>query len=481
MIKFHKSIKSVLTKVNHLCFVAPESAFKKGLYKKVLDESLWETVGPELKKAAAGLTGKSLETFTLDKNIRSVSYGVLPNKVSRGNSPTRKEWIFKHTASAEKKDNSAVIVVLDKPEHYMAAASAIARRERLYNLKSGKPSKKVINVLALDTKGEVISADKQVEAAASGVAWACKIVDSAPSDMNPKTFSSEIKSLFKGNQSITAKEFSGSKLQQEKLNGVFAVGQAATEAPRMLILDYKPTKSKKTVALVGKGVTYDTGGLSLKISGNMVGMKSALGGAAAVIGAFSTLVNSKCNHRVIAIVGLVENAIGPESYKNDDVLHMHSGKTVEINNTDAEGRVVLADCVSYACRKYRPDLVMDAATLTGAQMVATGLLHAGVVTNEDKIEELAVKAGKTSGDLVNPLPFAPEFFKAEFKSQVADMRNSVKNRMNAQSSCAAQFIYNHIEDTETPWLHIDLAGPSWNGGIGTGFGVGLMTEIVNKL
>ena len=193
-----------------------------------------------------------------------------------------------------------------------------------------------------------------------------------------------------------------------------------------------------------------------------------------------SLVESKSKKRVIAIVGLVENAIGPESYKNDDIIKMYSGKTVEINNTDAEGRLVLADCVAYAMKKYKPSLIMDAATLTGAQLVATGLLHAGIVTNEDKTESLAMKAGKASGDLVSPLPFAPEIFQAEFKSHVADMRNSVKNRMNAQSSCAAQFIFTHIEDINPNWLHIDLAGPSFNGGIGTGYGVGLMTEIVER-
>ena len=157
---------------------------------------------------------------------------------------------------------------------------------------------------------------------------------------------------------------------------------------------------------------------------------------------------------------------------------MHSGKTVEVNNTDAEGRIVLADCMSYGCRKYQPDLVIDAATLTGAQLIATGYLHAGIVSNRDEVETLAVAVGKSSGDLVAPLPFAPEFLKSEFTSTVADMRNSVKNRMNAQSSCAAQFIYNHIDDLDIPWLHVDLAGPaSTESGKGTGYGVGLLSEM----
>ena len=481
MLKFHKSVESALKKAEHLCFIAPESSYSKGTYKKVLDKVLWEHMAPELKSPKAGLTGKVLNTFTSDKNIRSLSMAILPSKVSRGNTPTRKEWIHKYSASIEQHESSAIVVVLDHEDHYGAAAGAIARHSRLYSAKSGKKGKKAFHIVAVDSKGSVIAPKASVTAAAEGVAWACKMVDAPPSDMNPKALSNEAKALFKNNKSVTCKEIVGAKLKQEKLNGVYAVGQAAVEAPRMLILDYKPSKSSKTVVLCGKGVTYDTGGLSLKISGGMVGMKSDMGGAAAVVGAFKALVDAKAKQRVIAILGLVENAIGPEAYKNDDILHMHSGKTVEINNTDAEGRVVLADCVSYGARKYKPDLLIDAATLTGAQLVATGLLHAGAVTNRDKIEDLAVKLGKETGDLVSPLPFAPEIFKAEFASKVADMRNSVKNRMNAQSSCAAQFIYNHIEDVDTPWLHIELAGPATSQGIGTGFGVSLMAELTRNI
>ena len=178
---------------------------------------------------------------------------------------------------------------------------------------------------------------------------------------------------------------------------------------------------------------------------------------------------------------LAENAVGPNAYKPDDILNMHSGKTVEINNTDAEGRILLADGVSYAGRKLNADHVLDAATLTGAQLVSTGILHAAIFSNRQALEELFVQAGRSSGDLVHPLPFAPEFYKAELRSAVADMKNSVKNRMNAQSSCAAQFIYWHIEDLDVAWCHVDLAGPAFNRQHATGFGVALLAEAVRRL
>ena len=266
------------------------------------------------------------------------------------------------------------------------------------------------------------------------------------------------------------------------MGGIHAVGRAAVAAPRMIIASYVPRGGSKThVALVGKGVTFDTGGLHIKPRGGMESMKCDMGGAAAVLGAFLVLVKADTPHPVSLILCLAENAVGPSSYKPDDVLDMHSGKTVEINNTDAEGRLLLADGVSYAARALEADVVIDAATLTGAQLIATGMQHAAVMTNDAELETLALDAGKRSGDLAHPLPFAPEFFKPEFKSEVADMKNSVKNRANAQSSCAGQFVYNHLEDTPVRWGHIDLAGPAFRGERGTGFGVALISRMVLDL
>ncbi|MEM7675915.1 MAG: leucyl aminopeptidase family protein, partial [Myxococcota bacterium] len=150
-------------------------------------------------------------------------------------------------------------------------------------------------------------------------------------------------------------------------------------------------------------------------------------------------------------------------------------------NTDAEGRLLLADGVSYASRSLKADVIFDAATLTGAQMVATGTQHGAVMTNNAPLEQLVIKAGFDSGDLVHPLPFAPEFYKPEFKSPVADMRNSVKNRANAQTSCAGQFIYNHLEGTNAQWCHVDLAGPAFRSDRGTGFGVALLSQAISQL
>ena len=200
-----------------------------------------------------------------------------------------------------------------------------------------------------------------------------------------------------------------------------------------------------------------------------------------MLGAFAVLARHKVPGRLSLLLCLAENAIGPHAYKPDDVLTLHSGKTVEINNTDAEGRLLLADGCSYAARVLGADVVLDAATLTGAQGVATGDLHAAVVSNDEAVEAALLAAGRASGDLCWPLPFAPEFYRSEFQSPIADMRNSVKNRNNAQASCAGEFVHWHLDGTNARWGHVDLAFPAFRGDRGTGFGVALFVETVRRL
>ncbi len=209
-------------------------------------------------------------------------------------------------------------------------------------------------------------------------------------------------------------------------------------------------------------------------------MKRDMAGAAAVLGAFQAAVRMRLPIQLHAILCLAENSVGPESTRPDDILTMYSGRTVEVNNTDAEGRLVLADGVAYAAREVGPDVIVDLATLTGAQLMATGRRHAGIVSNDEELERAAVESGRASGDLCHALPWAPELFRAEFKSKLADMKNSVKDRMNAQSSCAAWFVASHLKDYEGQWLHVDMAGPASADGVATGYGVSLLLDLFGR-
>jgi probable aminopeptidase NPEPL1 len=416
--------------------------------------------------------------------VRKVAIGMLPDKVSRHNSPSRAEAVRSVMARSNtgKKGKGAVLLLLDDPAHQEAATLALARNLHLFNGRSGAKKKSPsLGILAIDRKGKVLTTSRYLQQAVVSLRDAARMVDTPPTELDPAGFQKDAWRLVRGLPGVTKRAIIGDKLLEAGLGGIHGVGRCALSPPRLLILSYKPRNAKGHVALVGKGVTYDTGGLSLKVGGGMVGMKGDMGGAAAVLGAFRTLASSGIKRRVSALLCIAENAIGPDAFKNDDILDLHSGLRVEINNTDAEGRLVLADGVSYAARKLKADTIIDAATLTGAQLVATGRLHAGLLSDDEDLENILVQAGRHTGELVHPLPYAPEFHRKEFASTVADMRNSVKDRMNAQSSCAGEFIRWQLDGTKARWAHVDMAGPAMIAGRGSGFGAALLAEAVRGL
>jgi len=229
-----------------------------------------------------------------------------------------------------------------------------------------------------------------------------------------------------------------------------------------------------------------------------------MGGAAGLLGGFGSAEELGVSKKFDLSLCLAENAIGPNAFRNDgrwemgdfellhhlvqhshvtswtDILRMYSGKTVEINNADAEGRVVLGDGVAHASRHIENlDLIVDMATLTGAQLVCTGKKHAAILCNKEELESRFLNAGRHSGDLCHPILYMPESLMDEFKSEVADMKNSVKDRSNAQTSCAGHFIEAHLHDSyKGGWVHVDMAGPAFIGDRGTGYGVGLVLSIL---
>lgn len=491
--------KKSLAEMKHLVVVAPEMFYADGkIIKKELPRSCHFLLS-DLSKFKSGTKGAKIESFVDDKRLEKVSLIVLPDEVSRSNSRTRKYFTDQLLSSLidVTKESCGLWIVLEEKAHIDAMAASVARQLKDVSYKTAfsesknsesKKSKKsssrktTLSIAFTDLDGRTVKATAKTEALVDSVRWSMALVDTAPSELNPEKFSLEIKKRFLGNSAVKFSEIVGKDLVKEKLGGIWAVGKTAVKRPRLVCLRYKPKgiKQPKKIALAGKGVTYDTGGLNLKVGGSMAGMKADMGGAAAVVSAFDHLVKSgSCRNEVIAVVGLVENAIGPEAYKPDDIVTMHSGKTVEINNTDAEGRLVLGDCVSWVARKFSPSVIVDAATLTGAQLVATGLHHAALVCSDDELEKKAVETGHATGDMVCPLPFAPDVHLSEFDSVVADMKNSVKNRGNAQTSCAGLFIYSQISDLpKIKYLHVDLAGPAVGAdGRGTGFGTHLLSKL----
>jgi len=357
---------------------------------------------------------------------------------------------------------------------------AIAKSFPLFSMKSNEKKSSKIHVVFCRKNGSFVDDSKQLKAAESvayGVQLAARLVDSHPELMTTTRFAEEVETLVSQNAKVSLKQLIGEELQA--FGGLYAVGKAATCPPRLILLEYDGG-GEETVALVGKGIVYDTGGLSLKSKTGMCGMKHDMGGGAGVLAGFFAAVELKVTKKVHCILCLAENAIGPTSFRNDDILSMYSGKTVEVNNCDAEGRLVLADGVAWATKHIKNlDLVVDMATLTGSQLVATGKKHAGVLASDEDVEKRAVSSGLHSGDLCFPLLYYPALME-EFRSEVADMKNSVKDRSNAQTSCAGHFIESHLDDSYCGgWLHVDMAGPGSDGERATGYGVGLVLSLLD--
>jgi probable aminopeptidase NPEPL1 len=425
-----------------------------------------------LEPLEAGDGGASTSTWV---GPRQIVLGVLPEPCSRHNSPSRAWAIPGLAARAGGKQDAAVALLLSEDAHARAATLAVARAFPGYTRASGRTLARTLTVLAIGEGGQPLT-DARLQRGMDAVRLATRLVDMPTSELHTDRFVEEARAVA-AEVGAEIGVIAGEELAQQGFGGLWSVGRCATHKPALVALRTGPADAARTVAWVGKGIVYDTGGLSMKTKTGMPGMKGDMAGAAAVLAAFRAAALAGTRDRLVAVLCLAENAVGPEATRPDDIITMKSGRTVEVNNTDAEGRLVLADGLAWVVATYKPDLCVDLATLTGAQLIATGRVHAALYANRAEVEADAVAAGLRAGEPCHPLPYAPELFRKEFKSKVADMKNSVKDRENAQSSCAGQFIANHFPDS-VPWVHVDLAGPASSGERGTGFGVGLLLELL---
>jgi len=268
---------------------------------------------------------------------------------------------------------------------------------------------------------------------------------------------------------------------------MLAVGRASTHKPRLIHLAYKPENATKKVSLVGKGLTYDSGGLSLKPATSMVTMKMDKAGACAVLGMMKAVSELKVNVEVHGFIGAAENMVDGTAYKPDDVLKARNGVTIEVRNTDAEGRLVLADVLSYAQDTVDADYIFDYATLTGACMVALGPYTTGVMGHSSHLKHEFSKATKNAGELTGSLPFN-DHLKKLIKSEVADISN-IGSKPYGGAITAALFLDHFIkEEMKSKWLHFDIAGPAYtesawdcNPHGGTGAGVRMSVKFIQSL
>jgi leucyl aminopeptidase len=281
---------------------------------------------------------------------------------------------------------------------------------------------------------------------------------------------------------VTVEVFDGKAIRAKGMGGLAAVSQGGPVDPRLIVLRYAGGGDGPTLGLVGKGVTFDTGGISLKPGAGMQEMKFDMSGAAAVLEAFAATAELGLPVDLIAVVPSTENMPSGTAVKPGDVITQYNGKTVEVNNTDAEGRLILADALAYVIEQGA-ERVVDLATLTGAVLIALGSTYAAVISNDDELAREIVAAGEESGELVWRLPLHPEY-KEMMKGTVADLSNLASKR-EAGTITAASFLEEFVDGT--PWAHVDIAGTAWDvnraytGKGGSGYGVRLLIQLVRDL
>lgn len=316
-----------------------------------------------------------------------------------------------------------------------------------------------------------------------GVLLARDLVNEPAGHMKPKDLLAAAKRIAQKSSRITIESFGRAQLKKMGCGGILGVAQGSTSEPYLIHLVYRSLKKpSKKIGIVGKGITFDSGGLSIKPSQNMETMKNDMGGAAAVLGLFSILDELNPQVEVHGFIGTCENMLGGDALRPGDVLTIKNGKTVEVLNTDAEGRLVLADALSYAVEK-KMDVIIDIATLTGACMVGLGSDIAGLMSNNDAVCEGLAKAAQRAGEKVWTLPLEKSYRKT-LKSDIADLRN-ISTMPYGGAITAGLFLQEFVG--KTPWAHFDIAGPvssgrsvnAYTGKGASGFGVRTLAQFID--
>jgi leucyl aminopeptidase len=302
-------------------------------------------------------------------------------------------------------------------------------------------------------------------------------------DLNPETFAQAAKEMSEDVKGLRVTILGVKELQKEKMGGILGVSQGSEQEPRMIVIEHRPKKPKKSVVLVGKGVTFDSGGISLKPAAGMGWMKADMSGAATVMGVMRAVADLDLPIKVVGLIPAVENMPSGSAIKPGDILTTSNGKTVEVDNTDAEGRLILADALHYSAR-FNPDIVIDFATLTGACVVALGHEAAGMMGNDEDLHDELRKLGEQVGERVWPMPLYDEYLNY-LKSEWADIKNAGPRWGGAVT--AGIFLKQWVPE-KVSWTHLDIAGVAYNekehNGLpkgATGFGVVLVATFLDNL
>ena len=369
----------------------------------------------------------------------------------------------KHSQTTAELDFSTLLPYIKDPQ---AAAQALSEgfilaEYRFDKLKKKNKEHKAVKEIILKnipSPGLVKKGLLEGRVIAQSANFARQLADHPSNLMTPALLAEEVQKQAQSINGLKVTVWNKARLSKEKMGGILGVSSGSAQEPRLIMMEYKGSGAKKPLCFVGKGLTFDSGGISLKPPKDMDEMKFDMCGGTAVIGALFAIARLKLNVSVIGLVGASENMPGAGAVKPGDILTARNGKTMEVLNTDAEGRLVLADVLSYACEQ-KPEWIVDAATLTGAIVVALSNIYTGVFTRNPDLKQKLLKAAEQAGEKMWPMPL-DDFHVKDIKSQVGDVAN-ISCGAGGGSSTAAAFL-EHFVDKKIPWAHLDIAGTAYN-------------------
>lgn len=449
MVQVSKVADSVLTYAGDALVVGANGVFPAEL--AALDALL----NNALSASAAELKPLKTKVFTTlgkhpSKHIILINVGKTPDSIALRKAAAVSARVCRELG-AKRAGTTLCLLPIGLPEERAQAVAegTILGTYAYTKYKKADKALEFVNLLGADDggmhKGIVI---------AKNVCWARDAVNESPSHKYPVIMERLVRDELQ-NLPITITTLGKKEMEALNMNAILAVNRASVHEPRMLVLDYAG-KEGSPIALVGKGITFDTGGLSLKPADGMEDMKIDMAGAAAVVATIKTAAELKLPVSIKGFVTFTENMPGGDAYKPGDVITAMNKKTIEVLNTDAEGRVILADTLAYA-ETFNPSAIIDLATLTGACMVALGYAASGAMGTDDALMTKVIAAGKITDDRAWQLPLYDEYSEA-IKSDIADIKNSVGRFVCPGAQAGAAFLKHFVE--KTPWVHLDIAGPA---------------------
>jgi leucyl aminopeptidase len=442
----------------------------------------------------AAFSGKPLSTLDVLAPSGSAFDRLLA--IGMGETPAlnSQSWIkLGGTIQGLSRKSSSITVFLDAPGFEIGASEAAdvalgillrayrfdKYRTRKDEADNGEDPQSVKVTIVTEAAAAARKAFADARAVAGGVTLARDLVNEPANVLGPVEFAARAQAL--AELGVNVEVLTEKEMKKLGMGALLGVAQGSVRPPRLVVMRWNGGKPKdKPIAFVGKGVVFDSGGISIKPAQGMEDMKGDMGGAAAVTGLIHVLAARKAKVNAIGVIGCVENMVDGNAQRPGDIVTSMSGQTIEVLNTDAEGRLVLADALWYVNDRFKPVFMVNLATLTGAIMVALGQQHAGLFSNNDELAARLTAAGLTSGEKLWRMPLGPEYDKL-IDSKTADMKN-IGGR-NGGAITAAQFLQRFVKDT--PWAHLDIAGTAMgspsseiNTSWGSGFGVRLLDQLV---